>query len=137
MELFREWGLPKKYIEAIALLEQPAPENSADGGSLELLSLLRLSRLIAKICMMELPLKEKVAAAEELAAKNSISSEEFNTLFDRIISRWQEWSILFQIPAQECSSYARIKSIGNGEYRDRSRPIIRIRSVSWPSTTIP
>jgi two-component system, cell cycle response regulator len=120
MELFREWGLPKKYIEAIALLERQTPEDGDFGGSLELLDLLRLSRLIMQICMMELPLKEKVAAAEKLAEENAIRPEEFNTLFDRIISRWQEWSLLFQIPTQECSSYAGIKSISNGEYSPNS-----------------
>jgi two-component system, cell cycle response regulator len=115
MELFREWGLPKKYIEAIALLEHRTSEDSVGGSELELLSLLRLSKLIARICMMEQPLKEKVAAVEEQAAKIAISPEEFNTLFDRIITCWQEWSYLFQIPARECSSFARIKSMGIGD----------------------
>jgi two-component system, cell cycle response regulator len=115
MELFQEWGLPKKFIESIVLLEQQASTYLPDEGELELFSLLRLSRLIAKICMMELPLQEHVAAAEEQAAKIAISSEELTVLVDKIISRWQEWGLLFQIPVQESSSYTQIKSIGKGD----------------------
>ena len=111
LELFKEWGLPKGYIEILALLQNQA--DKAPTVPQGLLHLLQLSRLIAMICMLELPLEEKIDAAEKLAEKYALSSEEFNTVFDRIVSRWQEWSILFQLPAQECSSYARIRSMGS------------------------
>jgi len=64
---------------------------------------------------MESPLSEQIAEAEELARKNNLTDDEFTSLFDKVISRWQEWSLLFQIPAQDCSSYAKIKSIGEDQ----------------------
>ena len=112
MELLREWGIPKGYIEAITLLKQQTPEEISGGEKPDLLNLLRLSRLMAKMCVMELPLQEKIAAAEELAAQHTMSSEEFGILLDRILLRWQEWCLLLEIPARECSSSTRIESIG-------------------------
>ena len=115
MELLREWGIPKGYIEAIMLLKQLTPEETTGGERPDLLNLLRLSRLMAKMCVMELPLQEKIDAAEELAAQHTMSSEEFGILLDRILLRWREWCLLLEIPARESSSSSRIESIGTAE----------------------
>jgi diguanylate cyclase (GGDEF)-like protein len=115
LELFQEWGLPKRYIEAMASNEKPPSAIIAEGCDTSLSQLLQLARLMAMICMMESPLSEQIAEAEELARKNSLSGAEFTALFDKIISNWQEWSLLFQIPVQDCSSYVTIKSIGEDQ----------------------
>jgi two-component system, cell cycle response regulator len=112
MELLREWGIPKGYIEAITLLKQQPPEETTSGEKPDLLKILRLSRLMARMCVMELPVQEKIAAAKELAAQHTMSSEEFSILLDRVLLRWQEWCLLLEIPAREYSSSIRIESIG-------------------------
>ncbi len=112
LELFQEWGLPKRYIEDMLLIESHAPDAMPDKSESVLSELLQLARLMALICVMESPLSQQVAKAEGLARKSRLSDDEFTSLFDKIIANWQEWSFLFQIPVQDCSSYAELKAIG-------------------------
>jgi two-component system cell cycle response regulator len=113
-ELLEQWGIPEKYSKAWSLLKRQSPEDSEiTGGLSDLINLLQLSGIIAKICMTSE--SEDIGAAEEMASQNAISPGNLSALLQRIVSRWQEWSILFEIPVRECAPSTLISSAEAGE----------------------
>ena len=103
VELFQEWGIPEMYSSALGQLkDHRKPPGTA--GLPGLCNLLRLAGMISRICIGEASSPEDVSKAEDLALQSLIPPEDLHALFGRIISSWQEWSILFEIPARECTS---------------------------------
>ena len=113
--LFQEWGIPERYSEAWTLLKQYPPEDFWTTGLPDLINLLRLARMIAQICMTDTPSRKDVSATEALALQNAIAPVDMTALFGRTIACWQEWSILFEIPARECSPESLIAPMETAE----------------------
>ncbi|MDR3630155.1 MAG: diguanylate cyclase [Desulfocapsaceae bacterium] len=130
IELFREWGLPEKYSEVWSLLKQHPFEDSNANVLPDLASLLRLSRLLAKICIMESPLP----AAEELTRQNAIHHEDMDALLGRIVSRWQEWSLFFEIPARTGPPLSGTTSVGAESVPDSQEPFCILAVDDDPQT---
>lgn len=110
-ELFRDWGLPEKFCQAVYYHEKCLFENSTDPKFAELAEILHLALLITDLCLLEVPPTESLDILEEQAEKRGISPDEFPAFFDKVVSTWQEWGQLLHINTPPCPQYQQIKQM--------------------------
>ncbi len=110
-ELLLDWGIPEEFAHGVGFHERYQMDSVANRPTTELAGLLYLAQQIAEICLLEIPQSGNLLSVEDLAAKFSISADTFSSFFDRIVSRWQECSRIFRVPAQQCPLYHQIKDI--------------------------
>ena len=109
-ELFAAWGLPKHFTQAVGCTSDSdlAPDSGNDVVR-TIYDILSLSEIIAEICMLEMPLKDKIESGEERALAFGLEEADFADIFDTIVENWQRWGHIFQVPTQECPRYRQIK----------------------------
>jgi len=123
-ELLLDWGFPDEYAQAVGLQEQYGENTIPNHPVAELAGLLLLSSQIADICLLKLPNTGTLLSVEGLAKRFSITTDTFSSFFDRVVLRWQEFSELFQIPAQHCLPYEQIRVLGTAVAGDDLDPAI-------------
>lgn len=123
-EMFHDWGLPKKFSLAARLHEDYLPNGDEHDDITKLTEILYLSRQVANICTLDLPLPQSFDAIEKIAEKYGIEADKFSVFFEQIVHIWQEWGYLFQISTQQCPLYHQIKALDSTSIEDqvRNRP---------------
>ena len=109
-ELFKSWGLPDYYSEAVSLSEDDVLNNLGDN-TLKVHKVLILAGLVAEICMLEMPLHDKITSAEERARSFDLEESDFADIFNTIVENWQRWGHIFQVPTKECPLFQQIKEL--------------------------
>ncbi len=123
-EMFHDWGLPEKNSRAVRLHEQYLPGTDETSELTLLTEILYLSRQIAHICTLDLPLAQSFDSVEMVAEEYGVPRDDFSDFFEQIVHTWQEWGYLFKIPTQQCPLYHQIKALDSTSIEDqvRSRP---------------
>lgn len=123
-EMFHDWGLPEKNSLAVRRHEQylPGKDEPDEAGSFT--EILYLSRQIANICMLDLPLNQSFDSIEMVAERYGVPKDNFGDYFGQIVHTWQEWGYLFKIATQQCPLYHQIKALDSTSIEEqvRSRP---------------
>lgn len=111
-ELLLDWGISEEFAHGVGLHERFQVDSIPNRPIAELAGLLHLAQQISEICLLEIPQAGALLSVEDLAAKFSITEDKFSAFFDRIVSKWQECSHIFQIPTQQCPLYHQIRDFG-------------------------
>jgi len=139
-EMFLDWGLPRKFSQAVRIHESYVADDEEDEELSELIEILYLSLQIANICLLDLPLSISFDAVEKLAENYSIPAKEFGAFFEQIVLTWQEWGYLFQIPTQQCPLYQQLKSLDansiEAQVRNRQETDILLLAVDDDPLTL-
>jgi len=139
-EMFLDWGLPRKFSQAVRIHESYVPDQEEDEELSDLIEILYLSLQIANICLLDLPLSISFDAVEKLAENYSIPAKEFGAFFEQIVLTWQEWGYLFQIPTQQCPLYHQLKTLDpnsiEAQVRNRQETDILLLAVDDDPLTL-
>lgn len=109
-ELFLDWGLPVPYALAAGFHEDLDNVELGASTTKRVAELLYLSSQIAQLCHGEKPSTQSIEAIEETANSFHVTKEDFSSVFDTIVARWQEWGKSFNIPTRSCPPYDEIKA---------------------------
>lgn len=110
-ELLAKWKIPIQCTEEEGEYKVEFGDLKFNGNSTEICNILNLSALIARICLLELPLSDIFILAEREAENQQIPVDHFGPFFDKLVDAWQASSELFKIPSIHCPNYHQIKTI--------------------------
>jgi two-component system cell cycle response regulator len=106
---FQYWGLPDDCGRAVHFHHEIEQPFIADNAVTLIRTILLFADTIAQICLLEMPVQDRIAAAEESAAAFGLEKDEFADIFDEIVKNWQRWGYVFKIPTQDCPTYRTLK----------------------------
>ncbi|MBU1418549.1 MAG: HDOD domain-containing protein [Proteobacteria bacterium] len=109
-ELFLDWGLPASYALAAGFYEELDSVELGESTTKRVAELLYLSYRIARLCHGVKPSPEHLDLIENMAHGFDVVKGDFSSIFDAIVSRWQEWGQTFNIPTKQCPQYNEIKA---------------------------
>lgn len=111
-ELFLEWGIPKHFAAAAGCHELDCVSEFAQDPVISRMALIiQLANRIAELCQTIYPDPQRLSVIEEKSEQLGIEPKNNATLFDTIVTCWQEWGELFKIPTQSCPLYHEIKEL--------------------------
>jgi two-component system, cell cycle response regulator len=113
VELFLNWGLPAYYALAAGFHDDLNDAELGSGTTQKIAKLLNLSHQLAQLCLDEQPTRQQLLDIEETARKFDRDKENFGTIFDIIISQWQDWGEIFKIQTRQCLHYDEIMAEKN------------------------
>lgn len=114
--LFKNWGLSNHYADAVSLNDDAAL-HMLDDTTLNIRRVLTLAGLITEICLLEMPLQDKITRAEQQAQSFGLEEAEFADIFNNIVENWQRWGHIFQIPTKKCPLFQQIKELQDEQPR--------------------
>jgi HD-like signal output (HDOD) protein len=114
-ELFLDWGLPAPYALAAGFHEDLGNVELGESKTKKVAELLYLSYRIARLCHGVRPSSQSIESIEDMANSFDVINGDFNSIFDTIVTRWQEWGKTFNIPTRQCPLYDEIKASVNGD----------------------
>jgi two-component system cell cycle response regulator len=108
--LLLEWGLPEALVTAIYHCEIPDDAGFQEGSRIYGLTLsLHVALAMASICVAEdMARWTMLPNLYAKAARLGISTEEINSMADRIAANWLEWGELLKIQTREIPSFAEL-----------------------------
>lgn len=108
--LLKEWGFPLILIETIYHHENPEKGDFQAGSrAYTLVHSLSLSRSLANLCIAdEGSRRALLPGLYVLGARLGIDAEALMTLSDHVVSEWQQWGKILDVPTQELPSFAEI-----------------------------
>lgn len=109
-ELFLDWGLPAPYALAAGFHEDVGNVELGESTTKKIAELLNLSYHIAQLCHGARPSRQSIEMIEEMADSCDVKKEDFGTIFDTIVTQWQESGKAFNISTKQCSLYEEIKA---------------------------
>ena len=106
--LLKEWGFPSILIETICYHEHPEKGDFQAGSRADtLVHSLHLSRSLANVCMADENLRRALLPGlYVLGARLGIDAEALMTLSDHVVSEWQQWGKILDVPTQELPPFA-------------------------------
>jgi diguanylate cyclase (GGDEF)-like protein len=107
--LLQAWGLPERCAEALKFYGNAEQPDLVDESITLISSILLFAGTIAEICMLEMPLQDRIVAAEESAVAFGLEEHDFEEIFNDIITSWQRWGYVLKIPVQDCPRFQRLK----------------------------
>ena len=110
VELFLDWGLPAHYALATGFHDDLDCAELGLGKTQKIAELLNLSRKFAEICFHVPITRFQLSAVEKASEKFDINAGVFCTVFDTVISQWQEFGEIFEINTHQCPLYREIMS---------------------------
>ena len=104
----KEWGFPHILIETIYHHENPEKGDFQAGSrAFTLVHSLHLSRSLANLCIADESLRRALLPGlYVLGARLGINAEALMTLSDHVISEWQQWGKILDVPTQELPPFA-------------------------------
>lgn len=109
-ELFLDWGLPATYALAAGFHKDLDNVELGESKTKNVAELLYLSYLIAQLFHGTKPSPQSIEIIEEMANSFNVGKEDFSSVFDTIVIRWQVWGKDFNIPTRQCPLYDEIKA---------------------------
>lgn len=106
--LLKEWGFPEIFLGIVFHHENPDMGDFQEGDrTYTLVHALRLSAFLAKICLAdENSRRLLLPRLYVLGARLGIDSEDLMTLSDRVVTEWQEWGRMLNVPTRELPPFA-------------------------------
>lgn len=106
--LLKEWGFPEIFLGIVFHHENPDKGDFQEGDrTYTLVHALRLSAFLAKICLAdENSRRLLLPRLYVLGARLGIDSEDLMTLSDRVVTEWQEWGRMLNVPTRELPPFA-------------------------------
>lgn len=106
--LLKEWGFPAILIETVYHHEHPEKGDFQAGSrAYTLVHSLRLSRSLANLCIAdESSRRALLPGLYVLGARLGIDAEALMTLSDHVVSEWQQWGKILDVPTQELPPFA-------------------------------
>ena len=108
VELFLDWGLPAHYALAAGFHDALASTELGLGKTQKIADFLNLSRKFAEICFHVPITRFQLSVVEKSSEKFDINEGDFSTVFDTVISQWQEFGEIFEIHTHPCPLYSEI-----------------------------
>jgi len=107
-EMLAAWRMPNAFQAAILYYEDPSKSNFAEGSrDWYLLHLLHVADYLAGVCLAPEASREKLVSKLIFkAARLGVEFDALNTLADKIVKEWHEWSKLFGINVVEVPPFA-------------------------------
>ncbi len=108
--LLKEWGFPTILIETIYHHENPEKGDFQAGSrAYTLVHSLNLSRNLANLCITDDSSRRALLPGlYVLGARLGIDAEALMTLSDHVVSEWQQWGKILDVPTQELPPFAEI-----------------------------
>jgi diguanylate cyclase (GGDEF)-like protein len=108
--LLKEWGFPAILIETVYHHEHPEKADFQAGSrAYTLVHSLHLSRSLASLCIAdEKSRRALLPGLYVLGARLGIDAEALMNLSDRVVSEWQQWGKILDVPTQELPPFAEI-----------------------------
>jgi len=108
--LLKEWGFPAILIETVYHHEQPEKADFQAGSrTYTLVQSLHLSRNLANLCIAnESSRRALLPGLYVLGARLGIDAEALMTLSDHVVSEWQQWGKILDVPTQDLPPFAEI-----------------------------
>lgn len=108
--LLKEWGFPSILIETIYYHENPEKGDFQAGSrAYTLVHSLHLARNLASLCIAdESSRRALLPGLYVLGARLGIDAEALIALSDRVVSEWQQWGKILDVPTQELPPFAEI-----------------------------
>lgn len=110
VELFLDWGLPAHYALAAGFHDDLDCAQLGLGKTQKIADLLNLSLKFAEICFHIPITRFQLSVVEKSSEKFDINEGDFCTVFDTVISQWQEFGEIFEIHTHPCPLYSEILS---------------------------
>ncbi|MCP4342726.1 MAG: HDOD domain-containing protein [Desulfobulbaceae bacterium] len=110
VELFLDWGLPAHYALATGFHDDLDSAELGLGKTQKIADLLNLSRKFAEICFHVPITRFQLSVVEKSSEKFDITAGDFGTVFDTVLSQWQEFGEIFEIHTRPCPLYSEIMS---------------------------
>lgn len=106
--LLKEWGFPAILIETVYHHEQPEKGDIQAGSrAYTMVHSLHLSRSLANLCIAdESARRALLPGLYVLGARLGIDAEALMTLSDHVVSEWQQWGKILDVPTQELPPFA-------------------------------
>ncbi|MCE5180443.1 MAG: diguanylate cyclase [Betaproteobacteria bacterium] len=106
--LLKEWGFPEIFLGIVLHHENPDKGDFQEGDrTYTLVHALRLSAFLAKVCLAdENSRRLLLPRLYVLGARLGIDSEDLMTLSDRVVTEWQEWGRLLDVPTRDLPPFA-------------------------------
>lgn len=106
--LLKEWGFPAIFMETVYHHENPDEGNFQEGSRTYTLAHgLHLASCLAKLCLADEGSRRMLLPRMYvLGARLGIDSEALIALSDSVVTEWQEWGRILDVPTQELPSFA-------------------------------
>lgn len=106
--LLKEWGFPAILIETVYHHEQPEKGDIQAGSrAYTMVHSLHLSRSLANLCIAdESARRALLPGLYVLGARLGIDAEALMTLSDHVVSEWQQWGKILDVPTQDLPLFA-------------------------------
>ncbi len=106
--LLKEWGFPVILIETVYHHEHPEKGDFQAGSrAYTLVHSLHLSRNLANLCIAdEISRRALLPGLYVLGARLGIDAEALMTLSDLVVSEWQQWGKILDVPTREMPPFA-------------------------------
>lgn len=106
--LLKEWGFPVILIETVYHHERPEKgDYQAGSRAYTLVHSLHLSRSLANLCVEdESARRGLLPGLYVLGARLGIDAEALMSLSDRVVSEWQQWGKILDVPTQDLPPFA-------------------------------
>ena len=106
--LLKEWGFPAILIETVYHHEQPEKGDIQAGSrAYTMVHSLHLSRSLANLCIAdESARRALLPGLYVLGARLGIDAEALMTLSDHVVSEWQQWGKILDVPTQDLPPFA-------------------------------
>ena len=107
--LLQTWSLPPRCCEAVKFYGNAMQPDLVEEPVTLISSILLFAETIAEICMLEMPLQDRITAAEESAVAFGLEEHDFAEIFNDIVNKWQHWGYILKISTQDCPKFRRLK----------------------------
>lgn len=106
--LMKDWGFPLIFMETVYHHEDPGKGDFSEGSrAYSLVHALQLATRLAKACLAdEGERRLLLPQLYVLGARLGIDSEALMALSDRVVSEWQEWGRILDVPTHEVPLFA-------------------------------
>ncbi len=104
-KLFQSWHLPHVFAQAVNFNTAEERPDRDDEHVTLIRTMLLFAETIAEMCLLEMPLQDRIISAERSATAFGIEESEFADIFDDIVRKWQRWGYILKIPTQDCPAY--------------------------------
>ncbi|GAO35776.1 response regulator [Sulfuricella sp. T08] len=111
--MLKEWGFPAILIEIVYHHEDTEKGDFQAGSrAYTLVHSLNLSRSLANLCVAdESSRRALLPGLYVLGARLGIDAEALMTLSDRVVSEWQQWGKILDVPTQDLPPFAEIAAM--------------------------
>ena len=106
--LLIEWGIPKALVEPVYHHEKPAASGFSEGSRpYQLTHLFFLAARVADLGLVaEGGRNGLISELMRLASQIGLDVDDFGTLVDELIVKWQDWGQLLKVPASALPAFA-------------------------------